>query len=146
LATGSRRLARAECAPIYRSAVLALGGLAAVGCLDVSLDRLGRNLGAAPLSEPVSLALSLPAAKVTNQSQNRANQGSLSSLGFTIMNSRSMSSEIEGPAMFKHACRIGLEGVVCKVRDSRHTSGRRNDWVKKTCAQRETLTIAGFSP
>jgi bifunctional non-homologous end joining protein LigD len=47
--------------------------------------------------------------------------------------------------MFKHACGIGLEGVVSKVRDSRYSSGRGNDWVKKTCAQRETLPIAGFS-
>ena len=44
--------------------------------------------------------------------------------------------------MFKHACGIGLEGVVSKVRDSRYNSGRGNDWVKKTCAQRETLRIA----
>jgi bifunctional non-homologous end joining protein LigD len=55
------------------------------------------------------------------------------------------SFEIDGPAMFKHACGIGLEGVVSKVRDSRYVSGRGNDWVKKTCAQRETLTIAGFA-
>ena len=34
---------------------------------------------------------------------------------------------------------------VSKVRDSRYASGRINDWVKKTCAQRETLTIAGFA-
>jgi bifunctional non-homologous end joining protein LigD len=47
--------------------------------------------------------------------------------------------------MYKHACKAGLEGVVSKVRDSRYTSGRVNDWVKKTCAQRETLTIAGFA-
>ena len=33
----------------------------------------------------------------------------------------------------------GLEGVVSKVRDSRYNSGRTNDWVKETCAQRETL-------
>jgi ATP-dependent DNA ligase len=52
----------------------------------------------------------------------------------------SESFEIDGPAMFKHACGIGLEGVVSKVRDSRYSSGRSNDWVKKTCAQRETLT------
>jgi bifunctional non-homologous end joining protein LigD len=26
-----------------------------------------------------------------------------------------------------------------------YRSGRGNDWVKKTCAQRETLTIAGFA-
>jgi hypothetical protein len=45
----------------------------------------------------------------------------------------------------QHACSVGLEGVVSKVRDSRYASGRGNDWVKKTCAQRETLTIAGFA-
>jgi bifunctional non-homologous end joining protein LigD len=53
--------------------------------------------------------------------------------------------EIDGQAMFEHACRIGLEGVVSKVRDSIHPTGRSNDWVKKTFAQRETLTIAGFA-
>lgn len=57
----------------------------------------------------------------------------------------SESFEIDGPEMFRHACSVGLEGVVSKVRDSRYISGRGNDWVKKTCAQRETLTIAGFA-
>jgi bifunctional non-homologous end joining protein LigD len=47
--------------------------------------------------------------------------------------------------MYKHACKTGLEGVLSKVRDSRYPTGRSNDWVKKTCAQRETLTIAGFA-
>ena len=47
--------------------------------------------------------------------------------------------------MYKHACKAGLEGVVSKVRDSKYPTGRSNDWVKKTCAQRETLTIAGFA-
>jgi bifunctional non-homologous end joining protein LigD len=47
--------------------------------------------------------------------------------------------------MFKHACKSGLEGVVSKVRDSKYPTGRSNDWVKKTCAQRETLAIAGFA-
>jgi bifunctional non-homologous end joining protein LigD len=53
----------------------------------------------------------------------------------------SESFEVDGREMYKHACKTGLEGVVSKVRDSRYTSGRANDWVKKTCAQRETLTI-----
>jgi bifunctional non-homologous end joining protein LigD len=53
--------------------------------------------------------------------------------------------EIDGREMFKHACSVGLEGVVSKVRDSRYVSGRSNDWAKKTCAQRETLPIAGFA-
>jgi bifunctional non-homologous end joining protein LigD len=57
----------------------------------------------------------------------------------------SESFEVDGREMFKHACEIGLEGVVSKVRDSRYLSGRSNDWVKKTCAQRETLPIAGFA-
>lgn len=57
----------------------------------------------------------------------------------------SESFEIDGPEMFAHACRIGLEGVVSKVRDSRYVSGRSREWVKKACAQRETLSIAGFA-
>ena len=57
----------------------------------------------------------------------------------------SESFEIDGPELFKHACGICLEGVVSKVRDSKYVSGRGNDWVKKTCAQRETLQIAGYA-
>lgn len=57
----------------------------------------------------------------------------------------SESFEIEGAEMFAHACKLGLEGVVSKVRDSAYVGGRGNNWVKKTCAQRETLTIAGYA-
>jgi len=57
----------------------------------------------------------------------------------------SESFEVNGREMYKHACKTGLEGVVSKVRDSRYVSGRINDWVKKTCALRETLAIAGFA-
>jgi bifunctional non-homologous end joining protein LigD len=57
----------------------------------------------------------------------------------------SESFAIDGREMFKHACKTGLEGVVSKVRDSRYPAGRSNDWVKVTCAQRETLPIAGFA-
>jgi bifunctional non-homologous end joining protein LigD len=56
----------------------------------------------------------------------------------------SESFAVDGLEMYQHACAIGLEGVVSKVRDSRYLSGRVNDWVKKTCQQRETLPIAGF--
>lgn len=57
----------------------------------------------------------------------------------------SESFEAEGAEMLAHACKIGLEGVVSKVRDSRYVSGRGKDWVKKTCVQRETLSIASFA-
>lgn len=53
--------------------------------------------------------------------------------------------ELGGQQMFEHACAVGMEGVVSKVRDSRYPSARTNDWVKVTCAQRETLPIAGFA-
>jgi bifunctional non-homologous end joining protein LigD len=36
--------------------------------------------------------------------------------------------ETDGAAMFKQACRMGPEGVISKVRDSRYSSGRGNDW------------------
>jgi bifunctional non-homologous end joining protein LigD len=57
----------------------------------------------------------------------------------------SESFEPDGREMFRHTCRTGLEGVVSKVRDSRYPTDRTNDWVKVTCAQRETLPIAGFA-
>jgi bifunctional non-homologous end joining protein LigD len=57
----------------------------------------------------------------------------------------SESFEVDGPEMFKHACKMGLEGVVSKVRDRRYPHGRSNEWVKITCRQRETLPIAGFA-
>jgi bifunctional non-homologous end joining protein LigD len=57
----------------------------------------------------------------------------------------SESFETDGVAMFKQACKMGLEGVVSKVRDSCYNSGRGKDWIKVTCRQRETLPIAGFA-
>jgi bifunctional non-homologous end joining protein LigD len=38
--------------------------------------------------------------------------------------------DVDGPEMFKHACKTGLEGVVSKVRDSQYPGGRTNHWVK----------------
>jgi bifunctional non-homologous end joining protein LigD len=55
------------------------------------------------------------------------------------------SFEIDGRSMFSHVCKLGLEGVVSKLRDGRYLSGRNNEWVKVTCRQRETLAIAGFA-
>lgn len=54
----------------------------------------------------------------------------------------SESFEIDGQEMYEHACKLGLEGVVSKVRDGKYPVGRSNDWVKKTCAQRETPSVA----
>jgi ATP-dependent DNA ligase len=32
--------------------------------------------------------------------------------------------------VFEHACRMGLEGIVSKRRDSPYSSGRTRDWIK----------------
>jgi bifunctional non-homologous end joining protein LigD len=39
--------------------------------------------------------------------------------------------------------RFGRRGI--QSAGHKYTSARSNDWVKKTCPQRETLTIAGFA-
>ncbi len=36
----------------------------------------------------------------------------------------------DGPAMFRHACAMGLEGIVSKRRDRPYRSGRSLDWLK----------------
>jgi bifunctional non-homologous end joining protein LigD len=36
----------------------------------------------------------------------------------------------EGPLVFEHACRMGLEGIVSKRKGSWYTSGRSRDWLK----------------
>jgi bifunctional non-homologous end joining protein LigD len=38
--------------------------------------------------------------------------------------------EAEGPLVFEHACRMGLEGIVSKRKGSWYQSGRSRDWVK----------------
>jgi bifunctional non-homologous end joining protein LigD len=36
----------------------------------------------------------------------------------------------DGPAMFRHACAMGLEGIVSKRRDAPYRSGRSPHWIK----------------
>jgi len=38
--------------------------------------------------------------------------------------------EAEGPDVFNQACKLGLEGIVSKRKDSRYRSGRSPDWIK----------------
>jgi ATP-dependent DNA ligase len=37
---------------------------------------------------------------------------------------------INGPTVFAHACKLGLEGIVSKRKDSAYRSGRSPDWLK----------------
>jgi bifunctional non-homologous end joining protein LigD len=38
--------------------------------------------------------------------------------------------EGDGEAIFRHACKLGLEGIVSKRKDSPYRSGRSPDWLK----------------
>jgi ATP-dependent DNA ligase len=40
------------------------------------------------------------------------------------------SIEGDGPTVFAHACKMGLEGIVSKRKDSAYRSGRSPDWLK----------------
>jgi len=51
-----------------------------------------------------------------------------------------------GPLLLKHACRMGLEGIISKRADARYHSGRGRDWLKAKCSDRQELVVAGFAP
>jgi bifunctional non-homologous end joining protein LigD len=51
-----------------------------------------------------------------------------------------------GRVMLKHACRMGLEGVVSKKADAPYRSGRTGAWIKSKCTQRQEFVIGGYLP
>ena len=51
-----------------------------------------------------------------------------------------------GPILLKHACKLGLEGIVSKLRDAPYRSGRGNDWLKTKCSDRQEFVVTGFTP
>jgi bifunctional non-homologous end joining protein LigD len=52
--------------------------------------------------------------------------------------------EADGPAVFKQACAMHLEGIISKRRDAPYRSGRQDTWVKTKCTQSETYPIIAF--
>ena len=50
----------------------------------------------------------------------------------------------EGETIFDHACRLGLEGIVSKRRDSPYRSGRQEMWIKSKCTKSDTFPIIAF--
>lgn len=54
--------------------------------------------------------------------------------------------EEKGEAMFQHACKIGLEGVISKRMDAPYRSGRTESWIKVKCVTRGTFTVVGYTP
>jgi bifunctional non-homologous end joining protein LigD len=51
-----------------------------------------------------------------------------------------------GPAVLANGCKIGLEGIVSKVRDAAYHSGRTESWIKVVCRKRDTFVVVAYVP
>ena len=51
-----------------------------------------------------------------------------------------------GPLILRHACDMGLEGIVSKRRDASYRSGRSDNFVKTKCYGRQEFIVAGYTP
>jgi len=54
--------------------------------------------------------------------------------------------EGNGPAIFKSACDMHLEGIISKLRDAPYRPGRSENFVKTKCHNAQEFVVAGFSP
>jgi bifunctional non-homologous end joining protein LigD len=52
---------------------------------------------------------------------------------------------IGGATLMAAACRLGLEGIVSKRRDSRYAAGRGEAWVKAKCTLSQEFVIGGWT-
>ncbi len=50
------------------------------------------------------------------------------------------------PAMWREACRINLEGIVCKQANAPYQPGRGRAWLKVKCLGREEFVVLGWTP
>ena len=48
--------------------------------------------------------------------------------------------EGDGPTVFAHACKMGLEGIVSKRKDSAYRLGRSPDWLKMKNPEASAVT------
>lgn len=51
----------------------------------------------------------------------------------------------DGGRVFSHACALGLEGVISKLRDSAYPTGRNGSWTKTKCNRRQDVVIGGYT-
>src|SRR3954447_7756102 len=52
--------------------------------------------------------------------------------------------QADGDAVFEHACKLGVEGIVGKRVDSSYRSGRQESWIKLKCKKSDTYPIVAF--
>jgi ATP-dependent DNA ligase len=54
----------------------------------------------------------------------------------------------DGEIVFRHACKLGLEGIMSKRKDTLYRSGRSSDWLKmkSSMCSREARGRRGLGP
>ncbi|MFU8815378.1 MAG: DNA ligase D [Pseudomonadales bacterium] len=51
----------------------------------------------------------------------------------------------KGEQFYRHACRLGLEGIICKRAGARYQPGRNKHWLKVKCTRHEELVVGGYT-
>ena len=51
----------------------------------------------------------------------------------------------QGEPVLREACRLGLEGIVSKLRAEPYESGRGRGWLKVKCGREQEFVVAGFT-
>ena len=50
------------------------------------------------------------------------------------------------PVILRHACDMGLEGIVSKRRSAPYRSGRTDNFIKTKCRGEQEFIVAGYVP
>jgi bifunctional non-homologous end joining protein LigD len=50
-----------------------------------------------------------------------------------------------GERVFQHACKLGGEGIVSKLKTAAYRAGRNTSWLKTKCVHRQEFVLAGFT-
>lgn len=56
-----------------------------------------------------------------------------------------VSTDTEGETAWTEACRLSLEGLICKKKDSAYTEGRSTTWLKLKCRPRQEFVVGGYT-
>lgn len=68
------------------------------------------------------------------------------SLGGRILMSETIEMQEPPELLYRHACELGMEGIVAKRIDAPYRSGRVQSWIKVKCIRRLALPIIGYVP
>ncbi len=54
-------------------------------------------------------------------------------------------AQVPGATYYEEACKLDLEGIICKRADAPYQGGRGRSWVKVKCEMRQEFVIGGFT-